>query len=301
MKSVSRMVACCAGAAAFVVTLPLQAAGVDCGETDKALAYWRPLREQAADAEVPVDSLAAELVSCLGSPNPELRDRIGYELFTFWLRQDKLSGEARHSLLVQLRDNLSAEPTLLRSFSALILAELMRSDAKEPFMNDEERNTLLSSAVEAIAAEKDFRGLEPDIGWVHPIAHMADLLWRFALHPATDRGQSVTILAAVGTKVAPVNVSYSFNEGDRLARVITTLIQRDLLDHQVTADWISAFQSPKSMDTWTDAFASPAGMAELHNTKQFLRALSDQIEGTDVDPLIAVPLAKLIAEFTGLI
>lgn len=300
-KSASQLLAHCIGTAAFVVALPLHAAGLDCGETDKALAYWRPIREQAADADLPADSLAADLVSCLGSANPELRDRIGYELFTYWLRQEKLSNGARHSLLAALHGNLSADQTLLRSFSALILAELMRSDANDAFMDNGERNALLDSAAQAIAAETDFRGLEPDIGWVHPVAHMADLLWRFALHPATDSEQSVAILAAVGEKVAPVKVAYAFNEGDRLARVVATLIQRELLDPRYVADWISDFQSPKSMEKWSDAFAHPAGMAELHNTKQFLRALSDQLDGVDVDDAIAEPLAELIAGFTALI
>jgi hypothetical protein len=42
-------------------------------------------------------------------------------------------------------------------------------------------------------------------------------------------------------------------------------------------------------------------MAELHNTKQFLRSLSDQLAGAEIDPVIAEPLAALVNGFTQLI
>lgn len=280
------------------------AAGVDCMDTESALAYWRPIREQAADEGVPANDLAIELVSCLGSPDPELRDRIGYELFAYWLRQEKLSDQTRSQLLVELSaglSNQSATMGLSRSFSALILAEVMRSDAINPFMTDGQRQALLDKATVAIANENDFRGLDANIGWVHPVAHMADLLWRFALHPQTDTDQATKILDAVRSKVAPTSVSYTFNEGDRLARVVTTLLTTELVDAESMAAWISKFEKPHSMEKWSVAFQSPEGMAELHNTKQFLRSLSDQLAGAEIDPAIAEPIAELVNGFTQLI
>jgi hypothetical protein len=289
-----------------VLLLPqfVQATEVDCLDSKAALEYWRPIREQATTAELPANDLAPELVSCLGSPDPELRDSIGYELFTYWLRQDKLTDETRAALLAELTSEMrrgSEGSTLSRSFSALILSEVMRSDAIKPFMTDAERQTLLDATITALEQEKDFRGLEADIGWVHPIAHMADLLWRFALHPATSKEQASTILDGVRSKVAPTEVSYSFNEGDRLARVVTTLIQNEVIDAGKIGAWIQSFETPHAMDTWSNAFMSSAGMAELHNTKQFLRALADQLEGVDLDARISDPLNALVQGFTQLI
>lgn len=280
------------------------AAETDCLDTEAALGYWRPIREAAATEEQSADELAIELISCLGSPNRELRDRIGYELFTYWLRGDKLSDATRRRLLDDLRTNLadtSDDDAMLRSFSALILSELLRSDAIRPFMDDAEREDLLDSAIVALDEEADFRGLDPDVGWVHPVAHIADLLWRFALHPATNGEQGVAILDAIRTKVAPTVVAYTFNEGDRLARVVATLIQRDLVSVDEVVDWASQFEVPQSMNTWTDAFRTRAGMAELHNTKLFLRALSDQLQGADIDPAVSQAIDQLVQGFTQLI
>ena len=287
---------------------PAYAAGVDCLDSEAALDYWRPIKEQAATSDEPADPLAIELIACLSSPVPELRDQIGYELFTLWLRNDRLTDETRGTLLTELRA-LMSRPTargaddgaLSRSFSALILAELMRSDAQKPFMSADERQALLADAAAAIGRESDFRGLDVDVGWVHPVAHMSDLLWRFALHPDTSSAQAELILAAVETKVAPTTVFYHFNESDRLARVVATIVERELVDLGLIVDWIGAFETPQSMQKWSDAFSSPQGMAELHNTKQFLRALSDQLAGADTSSRITERLNALVNGFTQMI
>lgn len=284
------------------------AAAVNCLDTEAALDYWRPIHEQAKDSDEVVDDLALELISCLASPNPELRDRIGYDLFTFWLRNEKLSDDIRRSLLGQLSATMTAEPAdmpdssaLARSFSALILAEVMRSDSNAPFMTAEERQTLLTNGTAAIAGETDYRGLDADLGWIHPIAHMSDLLWRFALHAETTEEQAKSILDAIRSKVAPTTSFYGFNESDRLARVVTTVITRNLLGADKVSAWLSKFEAPTSMAKWSDAFASPQGMTELHNTKLFVRALADQLDGADIDPALAARLNALVQEFTQLI
>jgi hypothetical protein len=287
--------------AVFVLLASAGVAAAECADVDEALEYWRPIREQAAEREQPANDLALALVPCLGSPNPELRDRIAYELYTYWLRNDRLDDDTRRSLTSTLQQNLESADSLLRSFSALILAEVMRSDGNAPFLSNQDRESLLQTAAAALGREADYRGLEAGIGWVHPVAHMADLLWRFALHPGTDSAEAKLLLSAVRSQVAPTTVSYAFNEGDRLARVVATVIRRDLLPADEIAEWISGFGKPGSMERWGEAFRSPAGMAALHNTKQFLRALSDQLATAELDEAIRAPLDELVAGFTQLI
>ncbi len=293
----------------------LAAGSVDCVRTEEALAYWRPVRERAGGEGLPAeglasdalvaDALAVELLSCLGSPDPELRDRIGYELYTYWLRGEHLSDETRRTLLDRLTANVrdgSTPASLSRSFSALVLAELMRSDAVTPFMTEPERSQLLDVALSALLAEADYRGLEPDIGWVHPVAHLSDVLWRFALHPATTAEQAARILDAVRIKAAPNDHGYVFNEGDRLARIPAILFRRsDLVDSAAAVLWLGRFERPIGMQEWSSAFSSPEGMIELHNTKLFIRALSDQLAGVELDPQITEALRALVAGLTGLV
>ena len=119
----------------------------NCMDTDAALEYWRPIRAAAGESGQPADALALELVACLGSQDSELRDRIGYELLSYWLRRDRLTDETRRQLLAELGTRLadSAEDAALsRSFSALILSEIMRSDSMRPFMQPVERQDMTS-------------------------------------------------------------------------------------------------------------------------------------------------------------
>ena len=83
------------------------------------------------------------------------------------------------------------------------------------------------------------------------------------------------VLSGIRSKIAPVSVSYAFNEGDRLARPVSILIRRQALQTEEILSWLESFNSPFSMESWGNAFASPEGMAELHDTKLFIRALSD--------------------------
>jgi len=285
-----------------------RAADTDCTNTDAALEYWRPIRQQAPDIEEPADNLAIALLPCLASPDPELRDQIGYELFTYWLRGEKLTVNTRRTLLRELSTTMASPPAatpdnsvFARSFSALVLAEIMRSDANQPFMTATERQTVLDQGIQSLRQENDYRGLDTQFGWVHPVAHLSDLLWRFALHTDLSTTQAESILDGIRAKVAPAGIFYKFNESDRLARVITTLITRELIAPEKVELWITSFETPSSMEKWSEAFASPRGMAELHNTKLFVRALADQLAGADIDPAISGPLEALVQGFTQLI
>lgn len=297
-------------AAGFVALLTLfgGTATVDCADTDQALAYWRPIRSSATTTELPANALALQLVPCLGSPNSELRDRIGYEFLTYWLRGKELTDTTRHELLRQLSARIDVQPestlsdaAFSRSFSALILAELMRSDAEQAFMSAVERDELFRLAVQALARENDYRGLEPDVGWVHPVAHQADLLWRFALHPETSAIQAQAILESIRNKAATTSASYRFNEGDRLARSVSTVVSRELVDTDSFQQWLSTFEKPRSMNDWEDAYQSLHGMAELHNSKQFLRALRDQLADAEIDESIQDALNSLLQQFSQLV
>jgi len=248
--------------------------------------------------------LAPALISCLGSENSELRDSIGYELFSYWLRNDALPRQSKIDLLHVLALNMQQggdEQALNRSFSALVVSELLRADNLSNFINDAERLRLLQTTLNALVAETDYRGLVEDIGWVHPVAHQADVLWRFALHSSLSTEQTRIILEGVRNKVATTTAGYVFNEGDRLARPVSTLILRSVLPPSDFINWLGSFEAPTEGGNWLDSYFSIQGMYELHNTKLFLHALSDQLRTQGVDEGIRNKLDKLLAILTAVV
>ncbi len=281
-----------------------QSQEVECSDTQAALAYWRPIKAAAASNDNPVDQFALSLVDCLGSENSELRDGIGYELFTYWLRNEKLSEQSKRELLISLSENLtqaSKNYSLSRSFSALVLSELVRADNLAPFMANEERGKLLQTTIDALVSESDYRGLIDGLGWVHPVAHLSDILWRFSLHESISQAQADLILAAIRTKAGVSASGYITNEGDRLARPAAVLIARSALPTEQIIAWLGSFETNQAGKPWLDSFASSKGMNELHNTKLFIRALKDQLETQELDKRIRTKLGELTAIFASTI
>lgn len=273
----------------------------DCVASESNLQWWREIAINRDEERINADALAYDLLPCLGSANSELRDSLGYGLYTYWLRNDLLNTETKGFLYTQLSEGLSIENTLFRSYSALILSELLRADAIDEFLSNAQRETLLQQAGQALRDEVDFRGLDPELGWVHPIAHLSDVLWRMALHPSLNSDQARQILAAIRNKATPVNEAYQFNEGDRLARVIVTLMQRDLVEASQWLAWFSEFESRMSGEDWGSVFADVEGMKELHNAKLFLRALSDQLEGVNLSAELQGKIDAILAILTDLV
>jgi hypothetical protein len=273
----------------------------DCASDQANITWWQEIHEQRDETRMVTQALARDLLPCLGSANPVLRDTIGYGLYSYWLRNERLDRDSKRFLRSALQSDLQSTETLRRSFSALILAELMRADAIDTFMTATERDALLQSTSDALQAETDYRGLDAELGWVHPVAHLADVLWRFALHPALDAEQARQIQRAVSSKATPVQASYTFNEGDRLARVISQLMAREVLAEYQWQQWLAQFETRRDGQDWGTAFASPEGMAELHNAKLFVRALADQITGSSVSQTLQEAVAELVAMFTALV
>lgn len=263
-----------------------QSIPVGCEADTATLAFWRSVRDSAADADA--NQLILPLADCLRSPNPELRDRIAYEVITYWLRNNKASdpnvSRLRLKLVPWLQEGAgesNGDAAFARAFSALILSEVLRYDATEQSMAGEELFELHKAAMEMFVAERDYRGLTERQGWIHTIAHGADLLWRLGMHPLIGSTQQREVLDALIQQITNSGIpAYTFNESDRLARVVAVIVSRAELTAEEVAAWIERAGSPGDLGSWNQAFKSPAGMAQLHNQKQFLRALEEVIEGS---------------------
>ena len=256
-----------------------------CANETSVIEYWRNVRANAATANA--SELMPTLVNCLTSPNAELRDRIGYEVLTYWMRKESLSpedvSELRNILVPWLSDGVGTSgnnSALTRAFSALVLSEVVRYDSLTPTMTSDEVDQLHSAALSMFTAERDYRGLTQEYGWIHTIAHGADLIWRLAMHKGlSTAAQQQAILNALTVQVARADLpAYTFNEFDRLARVAVAVISTELLTPKAIDDWVVKMGAPHELENWNNAFASPSGMAQLHNQKHFLRALNAALD-----------------------
>ncbi|MGA0612031.1 DUF2785 domain-containing protein [Caldimonas sp. KR1-144] len=226
---------------------------------------------QLADAERRT-RLAFDLLPCLASPDPQLRDQLAFEALQTWLRTGALTSATSRELGVRLQDMLSApDPDgVARPFAMLALAEVVRDDRLRGVWTSAERDATLTRVAEQLRAVTDYRGFEPGIGWRHSVAHASDALMQFALNPALTREQLDRILAAVASQVMPAGHAYVHGESERLARPVLFVARRGL---HSTEEWRQWFTQLTKAAVPPGEPASLASLARVHDVKGFLMPL----------------------------
>jgi hypothetical protein len=229
-----------------------------------------PEQVRAAAPGPDLQALAVELLDCLASPKPALRDELAFEQLSTWMRAKALDPVTlqlmRQRLLPALRSR--DEAGFLAPFAALTLSEVARVDRITPYLTPAEREDLLQQASAYLAGVSDRRGFDAVDGWRHGIAHGADLLMQLSLNPALDAAQQQRILQAVATQVlADGKHAYVFGEGERLARPAVFAALRSDLDAAAWASWLNSALAPLGPP---DAPLDAARLIRLHNAREFL-------------------------------
>lgn len=223
------------------------------------------------------DRVAIGLLACTGDPDPAIRDGVVYEGLAAWLRGRRLSGDAvmtlRSALVEQLQTADDVEG-FRKPFAALVLSEVARSDRVEPLFSRGQREELVETAAVYLGGVSDYRGFSESGGWRHGVAHGADLALQLVLNPNIDAAQTLRLLEAVATQVAPPGeVFYIYGEPGRLARAVFHAQRRGDLAAADWAEWLSGIADPGPLGAWNAAWSTQAGLARRHNTLAFLQAL----------------------------
>jgi len=250
------------------------------------VAFWRGIK--AHEFAVPEGAAPGALLlevcgDLLGSPDPELRDQLGYEIADAWiLRKRTVSDTDLRPVLARLEQNLGegigengTDSVLKRSFSALVLSVLAARDNDAPFLTTEEFDGLLSAALEYLTREKDERGFVPGKGWHHSVAHTADLLKALGRSPRLAPAAQRRILASVVLKTSGSQAFWTWGEDDRLAAAVLAIVKRDDFDATTLDGWLDRF-----IAAWRTALQDPIDpvrFAAGKNGRNVLTALEVQV------------------------
>jgi len=246
-------------------------------------------------------ALALDLVPCLGSTDPTLRDGIAFEALAAWMRGKQLSaatvGTIRDRLLSQLAPGNPDPAGVQRPFAVLTLAEVARVDRVEPFMTDQQLQQLVDAGTRYLQSVRDYRGFDAREGWRHGVAHSSDLMLQLAVNPRTTKAQLDQMLAAIATQVAPPGEhSYIYGEGDRLAQAVFYIAKRKLHTADEWRKWFEQVAAAAPLASWGDAWTSQSGISKHHNTMQFLTTLYLYVResGADFQELVVPAIVAAI-------
>lgn len=219
------------------------------------------------------NAFARALTSCLGDPDPAVRDGIAFEALQHYLRDGLLTTETLAAINADLQAKLTApDPEgFQRPFAALVLADVARTDRISPWMSQQQRTQLLDASVAYMIAITDYRGFTPGEGYRHAVAHASDLLLQLVLNPALGRPELTRIRDAVATQVAPGEHFYIYGESERLARPILFMAQRNAFSEAEWTEWFARIAAPGPLGaTWDNWYLSNQGLARRHNLMAFL-------------------------------
>jgi len=230
--------------------------------------------------KVPADevrqALALDLVPCLGDPNPQLRDGIAFEALSTWMRSGELDVPTLRKLRDLMMPGLAAwDAAGFRApFSALVMAEVARTDRIKPWMTADEREAMVQAATKFLPSVKDYRGFNDKDGWRHGVAHGSDFVLQLALNPGVNKAQLDRLLEAIASQVAPATApAYHNAESERLAQPVFFIAQRGMHDEDEWNAWFDRLLNPAPLKDWESAFSSEAGLAKRHNALAFILVL----------------------------
>ena len=248
--------------------------------------FWKAIQEN--DCNIPkgytVKSLTPELLSFLGSTDPELRDDLAYTILVEWVERDLYTPDDLRQMIAGLSANLEigigeigTDSVFLRAFSILALALIVYYDNKKSFLNPEEIEAILDQGLQYLAAEKDPRGYVSVKGWAHALAHTADLLLVLAENKNTSATEHIRILYETAQKLTnSTKWVYVHGEDDRLSAAVLTVFQRGLLDPPVVEEWLDSLKNLKS-GSWKGAWTKEETTCAYFNVRNFLRSLYLQV------------------------
>ncbi|MFW5689303.1 MAG: DUF2785 domain-containing protein [Spirochaetota bacterium] len=195
-----------------------------------------PVSRKDADAIIPL----------LGDPRSEIRDDLASPSLARSILDGRLDAElpwleaelCGPRGLEAKEDSTASIAVLARSFAALIIAVVLnRSRALGGALDD--RVTALDAIETRLRDEDDLRSWQPEYGWIHIVAHLADAtdeLFEFEMDAPRATGLAAGL---VGLVLRRADALFSFGEYDRVAFALATALRRGRIGRDAMADLLA--------------------------------------------------------------
>ena len=224
--------------------------------------------------------LTQAMLNNLGSPDPVLRDQLIYRRLAGWLYEGTLSEAETKDVLNVLQDDehlfyklgeTNTDSVLLRSFSVLLIAPILGRHRETPFLSKEDVLAVFERARDYLEREQDLRGYDRQKGWLHAVAHAADVLDELALCEELGEAELLGLLESIQKAVFTGLTVYAHGEDERLSNAVVSVFKRSLISKEQSATWLQTFK-PEALRFLENA-PLPESYHTFINVKHFLRTL----------------------------
>ena len=248
----------------------------------RGAAFWARLVEECS---VPSGEsafvLVKEALGLLGSRASQWRDDVGYGVVASCAyRKRALTAVERGEIIERLCQNLKhgvgeagTDSVLLRSFSALDLSVLAALESEDPGLDLAGWRRLMDAALCYLRDERDLRGFEPGVGFLHATAHTADLLKFLARDSRFTRADQQLLLERTSDRLlTPGTPVFTHGEEERLAAAVASVVRRSDFESASLDPWLERFVALEKR-VWSQSPPDPLLLDAAQNGRAFLRSL----------------------------
>ncbi len=225
------------------------------------------------------------LLQNFDTTDAELRDELTYMILAHAIidqeTADRLSAEQRESLLLTCIDDLhifyrigesGTDSVFMRSFSLLIVAALLYTDAKLQQISQEATRKTQAALLRYAREERDWRGYIKGKGWAHSVAHLSDALDEIAQNRYMTQADREAVMHTL-TYLATLPEPLCYEEDDRLSFAAYRLVAPGMVDDAFLETWVESLFVRRTEEVPGLTEQDVAHWTQAANAKNFLRSL----------------------------
>lgn len=199
------------------------------------------------------DQQVHDLIQYRGVLDPLIRDDQIYGFFCHCLQHHIFTDDQFefifHELIKQLQmhqDQYDIENVILRSFTFLDLAAMIEMNDGYPLFSPSRIHQCVLLACQSLVHEPIAFGYHQTYGWIHIIAHDAEVLLRCCLHQSFDAQDCLWILEQIVTCFRQQKQVFHDGESGRLGLVCLAMIKRHTLSLSVFFEAFDMFRQQQN-------------------------------------------------------
>ena len=216
------------------------------------------------------------LLKNIGVENPELRDGLVYPCLAHLLYDKHFDEETLKYVLNRLLDeehlffdleNSIKNSVLTRSFSSLQIVILLAVHKRDNIIPKEMILKTLELFLKYFEKETFYKGYDEHLGWLHSIAHSADVFSEFLTISYFEEEEITLIFEKILKKFKERNYYFSHDEDERMVVGIKAAIKRDILSKAYILDYIERLSTYEKNNKFPEMYIIK------NNLRNLLRSL----------------------------
>jgi len=236
-------------------------------------------------ANLDKEKLLEVMLANIGNHDPEIRDGLVYRNLAHLLHDKHFDAKRLQEITGQLLgdkyllkgiDDDARLDVLTRSFTALQLAILNFVHTRDHIYTEEFAKQAIKTMLEYFRKEKVLDGHDIKYGWLHAIAHSADMFSLMVPMKEVTREDLENLFDAVAEKFLVSHYNYISDEDERMVNALKKAIDRDMLSEDYLLNWVKRISEAKTPETYPEFYHFK------NNRKNLLRSLYFRIIGDEL-------------------